>query len=174
MLNTLSSFSVRVIMNPVLCDPQWFRETPIDDQTGPIDSVSKTERYDGRGGSSRGRSAFPVQQQRLGNPQFRPFQQPGPSRFGQSSHPQFSGPQFAQVNAMTREQAEGTSGGGIIQGGGSVCSGRHCGNLLVVIVVQRIELLHLHTRIILLSSILLAVPVLLNESTRILCSRTNG
>ncbi|KZV40800.1 hypothetical protein F511_22241 [Dorcoceras hygrometricum] len=33
------------------------------------------------GGSSRGRS-FPVQQQRLGEPQFRPFQQPGPSRFG--------------------------------------------------------------------------------------------
>ncbi|KZV29293.1 hypothetical protein F511_22991 [Dorcoceras hygrometricum] len=55
----------------------------------------------GRGGSSRGRSVFPVQQQRLGEPQFRPFQQPGPSRFGQS---QFSGPQLAQVNAMTREQ----------------------------------------------------------------------
>ncbi|KZV53050.1 hypothetical protein F511_23523 [Dorcoceras hygrometricum] len=44
----------------------------------------------GRGGSSIGRSAFPVQQQRLGEPQFRPFQQPGPSRFGQFSHPQFS------------------------------------------------------------------------------------
>ncbi|KZV36300.1 hypothetical protein F511_22415 [Dorcoceras hygrometricum] len=66
-----------------------------------------------RGGSSRGRS-FPAPQQRLGEPQFRPFQQPGPSRFGQSSHPQFSGPQFAQVNAMTREQAKGTPGGGII------------------------------------------------------------
>ncbi|KZV27112.1 hypothetical protein F511_37204 [Dorcoceras hygrometricum] len=39
---------------------------------------------------------------------------------------------------------------------------RHCGNLLVVIVVQRFKLLHLHTRIILLSSVLLAVPVLLN------------
>ncbi|KZV52928.1 hypothetical protein F511_36538 [Dorcoceras hygrometricum] len=69
----------------------------------------------GRGGLSRCRSTFPVQQQRLGKPQFRPFQQPGPSRFGQSSHPQFSGPQFSQVNAMTREQAEGTPGGGIIQ-----------------------------------------------------------
>ncbi|KZV41929.1 receptor-like protein kinase [Dorcoceras hygrometricum] len=45
--------------------------------------------------------------ERLGEPQLRPFQQPGPSRFGQYSHPQFSGPQFAQVNAMTREQAKG-------------------------------------------------------------------
>ncbi|KZV21990.1 hypothetical protein F511_41685 [Dorcoceras hygrometricum] len=69
----------------------------------------------GRGGSSRGRS-FPMQQQRLGEPQFRPFQQPGPLRFGQSSQPQFSGPQYAQVNAITREQAEGTPGGGVITG----------------------------------------------------------
>ncbi|KZV25265.1 hypothetical protein F511_39055 [Dorcoceras hygrometricum] len=38
----------------------------------------------GRGGSSRGRS-FPAPQQRLGEPQYRLFQQPGPSRFGQSS-----------------------------------------------------------------------------------------
>ncbi|KZV54638.1 hypothetical protein F511_02672 [Dorcoceras hygrometricum] len=68
-----------------------------------------------QGGSSRGRS-FPVQQQRLGEPQFRPFHQPGPSRFGQSSQPQFSGPQFAQMNAMMREQAEGTPGGGVIAG----------------------------------------------------------
>ncbi|KZV27925.1 hypothetical protein F511_30709 [Dorcoceras hygrometricum] len=40
----------------------------------------------------------------------RSFQQPGPSCFGHSSQPQFSGPQQAQVNAMTREQAEGTPG----------------------------------------------------------------
>ncbi|KZV51434.1 hypothetical protein F511_20814 [Dorcoceras hygrometricum] len=46
----------------------------------------------GRGGSSKGRS-FPAPQQRLGEPQFRTFQQPGPSWFGQYSHPQFSGPQ---------------------------------------------------------------------------------
>ncbi|KZV44899.1 hypothetical protein F511_17878 [Dorcoceras hygrometricum] len=69
----------------------------------------------GRGGSFRDRS-FAAPQQRLGEPQFRPFQQPGPSRFGQYSHPQFSGPQFAQVNAMTREQAEGTPGEGVIAG----------------------------------------------------------
>ncbi|KZV23036.1 hypothetical protein F511_16560 [Dorcoceras hygrometricum] len=62
------------------------------------------------GGSGRGRS-FPIQQQRLGQPQNRPFQHPGPSRFGQSSQPQFTGPQYAQVNAMTREQAEGTTTG---------------------------------------------------------------
>ncbi|KZV34071.1 hypothetical protein F511_25166 [Dorcoceras hygrometricum] len=49
----------------------------------------------GRGGSSRGRS-FLAQQQRLGEPQFRPFQQPDPLKFGQSSHPQFSGPLFSQ------------------------------------------------------------------------------
>ncbi|KZV35542.1 hypothetical protein F511_18351 [Dorcoceras hygrometricum] len=48
----------------------------------------------GHGGSSKGRS-FPAQQQWLGEPNLRPFQQPGPSRFGLSSHPQFSGPQFA-------------------------------------------------------------------------------
>ncbi|KZV55643.1 hypothetical protein F511_29124 [Dorcoceras hygrometricum] len=57
-------------------------------------------------GSYRGRSS-PAPQQRLGEPQFWPFQQPGPSRFGQSSQPQFSTNQFAQVNAMTREQAKG-------------------------------------------------------------------
>ncbi|KZV36944.1 hypothetical protein F511_25769 [Dorcoceras hygrometricum] len=61
----------------------------------------------GRGGQSRGRShQFP--QPRLGETQFRPFQQPGPSRFGQSSQPFFSRPQHAQVNAITREQAEET------------------------------------------------------------------
>ncbi|KZV14539.1 hypothetical protein F511_42678 [Dorcoceras hygrometricum] len=61
----------------------------------------------GRGGPSRGRSQQ-FQQPRLGETQFRPFQQPGPSRFGQSSQPFFSGPQHAQVNAITREQAEET------------------------------------------------------------------
>ncbi|KZV45458.1 hypothetical protein F511_20631 [Dorcoceras hygrometricum] len=45
---------------------------------------------------------------RFGETQFRPFQQPGPSRFGQSSQPFFSGPQHAQVNTITREQAEET------------------------------------------------------------------
>ncbi|KZV35511.1 hypothetical protein F511_32976 [Dorcoceras hygrometricum] len=58
------------------------------------------------GGSSRDRP-FLAPHQRLGEPQFRPFQQSGPSRFGQSSQPQFSGPQFAQLNAMTREQEDG-------------------------------------------------------------------
>ncbi|KZV24864.1 hypothetical protein F511_14747 [Dorcoceras hygrometricum] len=56
---------------------------------------------EGRGGSSRGRS-FPAPQQRLVEPQFWAFQQPGTWRFVKSSQPQFSGPQFAQVNAMTR------------------------------------------------------------------------
>ncbi|KZV19908.1 hypothetical protein F511_31952 [Dorcoceras hygrometricum] len=60
------------------------------------------------GGSSRGRS-FHVQQQRMGKTQHRLFQQPRPSCFGQSSQPHFSGPQQAQVNAMTKEQAEGTT-----------------------------------------------------------------
>ncbi|KZV31166.1 hypothetical protein F511_16490 [Dorcoceras hygrometricum] len=64
----------------------------------------------GRGGSSRGRSPqFP--QPRVGEMQFRPFQLPGPSRFGQSSQQHFSGSQHAQANAITREQAEGTSSG---------------------------------------------------------------
>ncbi|KZV27137.1 tudor domain-containing protein 3 [Dorcoceras hygrometricum] len=76
----------------------------IDELAARVDDM---ELVMGRGGSSRGRS-FPAQQQRLGESQFRLFQQPDPSRFGQSSHPQFSGPQFAQVNAMTRDQAEGT------------------------------------------------------------------
>ncbi|KZV14319.1 hypothetical protein F511_19462 [Dorcoceras hygrometricum] len=48
----------------------------------------------GRGGQSRGRS--------------QQFQQPGPSLFGQSSQPFFSGSQHVQVNAITREQAEET------------------------------------------------------------------
>ncbi|KZV46637.1 hypothetical protein F511_38752 [Dorcoceras hygrometricum] len=61
----------------------------------------------GRGGQSRGRSPQ-LQQPRLGETQYRPFQQPGPSRFEQSSQPFFSGPQHAQVNAITREQAEAT------------------------------------------------------------------
>ncbi|KZV19844.1 hypothetical protein F511_22856 [Dorcoceras hygrometricum] len=50
----------------------------------------------GRGGQSRGRSPQ-FQQPRLGETQFRPFQQPGPSRFGPSSQRFFSGPQHAQV-----------------------------------------------------------------------------
>ncbi|KZV20485.1 hypothetical protein F511_31856 [Dorcoceras hygrometricum] len=56
------------------------------------------------------RVLYPVRitEQRFGEPQYRPFQQSGPSRFGQPSQPQFSGPQHAQVNAMTREQVEGT------------------------------------------------------------------
>ncbi|KZV23029.1 hypothetical protein F511_14580 [Dorcoceras hygrometricum] len=61
----------------------------------------------GRGGQSRGRSQQ-FQQPRFGETPFRPFQQPGPSRFGQSSQPFFPGPQQAQVNAFTREQAEET------------------------------------------------------------------
>ncbi|KZV28234.1 Retrotransposon-like protein [Dorcoceras hygrometricum] len=61
----------------------------------------------GRGGQSRGRSPqFP--QPRVGEMQFRPFQLPGPSRFGQSSQQFFSGPQHAQANAITKEQAEET------------------------------------------------------------------
>ncbi|KZV50657.1 hypothetical protein F511_30068 [Dorcoceras hygrometricum] len=56
---------------------------------------AKTHYVGVQGGSSRGRY-FPAPQQRLGEPQYRPFQYPGPSRFGQSSQPQFSGPQFAQ------------------------------------------------------------------------------
>ncbi|KZV38608.1 hypothetical protein F511_04979 [Dorcoceras hygrometricum] len=39
---------------------------------------------------------------------------------------------------------------------------RHCGNVLVVIVAQRFELLHLHTRMLLSSPVLLAMPVMLN------------
>ncbi|KZV29265.1 hypothetical protein F511_27346 [Dorcoceras hygrometricum] len=62
----------------------------------------------GRGGQSRGRSQQQFQQPRFGETPFRPFQQPGPSRFGQSSQPFFPGPQHAQVNAFTREQAEET------------------------------------------------------------------
>ncbi|KZV49482.1 hypothetical protein F511_24924 [Dorcoceras hygrometricum] len=50
----------------------------------------------------------------------------------ESSHPQFSGPQFAQVNAMTRERAEGTPGGGIIAG----ITDSACKNQLVVVSVQ--------------------------------------
>ncbi|KZV46754.1 hypothetical protein F511_30192 [Dorcoceras hygrometricum] len=61
----------------------------------------------GRGGQSRGRSQQ-FQQPRFGETQIRPFQQPGPSRFGQPLQPFFSGPQHAQVNAFTREQAEET------------------------------------------------------------------
>ncbi|KZV19814.1 hypothetical protein F511_34405 [Dorcoceras hygrometricum] len=61
----------------------------------------------GRGGQSRGRSQQ-FQQPRFGETQIRPFQQPGPSRFGQPSQPFFPGPQHAQVNAFTREQAEET------------------------------------------------------------------
>ncbi|KZV52369.1 hypothetical protein F511_33219 [Dorcoceras hygrometricum] len=61
----------------------------------------------GRGGQSRGHSPQ-FQQPRFGETQFRPFQQPGPSRFGQSSQTFFSGPQHAKVNAITREQAEET------------------------------------------------------------------
>ncbi|KZV58411.1 hypothetical protein F511_21168 [Dorcoceras hygrometricum] len=72
----------------------------------------------GRGGSSRGRSPqFP--QPRVGETQFRPFQLPGPSRFGQSSHKHFSGPQHAQANDITREQAEGAPSG-VIAGNCSV------------------------------------------------------
>ncbi|KZV30183.1 hypothetical protein F511_04222 [Dorcoceras hygrometricum] len=48
------------------------------------------------GGSSRGRS-FLAPQERIGETQFSPFQQPGPSSFEQSSKPHFSGPQHAQV-----------------------------------------------------------------------------
>ncbi|KZV22895.1 hypothetical protein F511_28518 [Dorcoceras hygrometricum] len=62
----------------------------------------------GRGGQSRGRSQQQFQQPRFGETPFRPFQQPGPLRFGQSSQPFFPGPQQAQVNAFTREQAEET------------------------------------------------------------------
>ncbi|KZV22344.1 hypothetical protein F511_20441 [Dorcoceras hygrometricum] len=61
----------------------------------------------GRGGQSRGRSQQ-FQQPRFGETPFRPFQQPDLSRFGQSSQPFFPGPQHAQVNAFTREQAEET------------------------------------------------------------------
>ncbi|KZV44276.1 hypothetical protein F511_10395 [Dorcoceras hygrometricum] len=62
----------------------------------------------GRGGQSRGRSQPQLQQPHFGETPFRPFQRPGPSRFGQSSQPFFPGPQHAQVNAFTREQAEET------------------------------------------------------------------
>ncbi|KZV33280.1 hypothetical protein F511_05403 [Dorcoceras hygrometricum] len=67
----------------------------------------------GRGGQSRGRSQQfqqfqQFQQPHVGETPFRPFQQPGPSRFGPSSQPFFPGPQHAQANAMTREQAEET------------------------------------------------------------------
>ncbi|KZV39250.1 hypothetical protein F511_28904 [Dorcoceras hygrometricum] len=61
----------------------------------------------GRGGSSWGRSPQFLQP-RVGETQFRPFKLPGPSRFGQSSQQHFSGPQHAQANAITREQAEET------------------------------------------------------------------
>ncbi|KZV55811.1 hypothetical protein F511_13233 [Dorcoceras hygrometricum] len=87
----------------------------------PVHDTSRSARAprsQGYHGYSAGRGVDPAggaqEVQRLGEPQFRPFQHPGPSRFGQYSHPQFSGPQFAQVNDMTREQAEGTPGGGVI------------------------------------------------------------
>ncbi|KZV38980.1 hypothetical protein F511_36988 [Dorcoceras hygrometricum] len=54
-------------------------------------SQQTTAQPQGRGGQSRGRSAQ-FTQPRLGETQFRPFQQTGPSRFEQSSHHFFSGP----------------------------------------------------------------------------------
>ncbi|KZV56870.1 hypothetical protein F511_26112 [Dorcoceras hygrometricum] len=54
-----------------------------------------TAQPQGRGGQPRGRSQQ-FQQPRFGEAPFRPFQQPGPSRFGQSSQPFFPGPQQAQ------------------------------------------------------------------------------
>ncbi|KZV30758.1 hypothetical protein F511_03736 [Dorcoceras hygrometricum] len=54
----------------------------------------------GRGGQSRCRSQQ-FQQPRLGETQFRSFQQPGPSRFGQSSQSFSSQPQHAQREEET-------------------------------------------------------------------------
>ncbi|KZV24118.1 hypothetical protein F511_41442 [Dorcoceras hygrometricum] len=58
-------------------------------------SQQTTAQSQGRGGQSRSRSQQ-FQQPRVGETQFRPFQQPGLSRFGHSSQPFFSGPQHAQ------------------------------------------------------------------------------
>ncbi|KZV15777.1 hypothetical protein F511_24051 [Dorcoceras hygrometricum] len=88
-----------------------------------LSSVHTAAPPQGRSGGSSRSHSFSIQQQRVGEAQHRPFQQPGPSRFGQSSQPQFSGPQHAQVNAMTREQVEGTPGG-VIAGYQGFSAGR--------------------------------------------------
>ncbi|KZV49723.1 hypothetical protein F511_23341 [Dorcoceras hygrometricum] len=74
----------------------------------PIGSQHDAVPSQGRAGGSSRCCSFPAPHQRVRETQYRPFQQTCPSRFGQSSQLQFSGPQHAQVNAMTSEQSEDT------------------------------------------------------------------
>ncbi|KZV25254.1 hypothetical protein F511_24265 [Dorcoceras hygrometricum] len=65
-----------------------------------IEALSVSQSQQGSAGSSSQRPQLFVQSQQLG------FQPREPSRFGGSTRPQFPGPQQAQVNALTREQAD--------------------------------------------------------------------
>ncbi|KZV45027.1 hypothetical protein F511_20100 [Dorcoceras hygrometricum] len=83
------------------------RSVPRRGRDRQVDLEQTAAQPQGRGVQSRGRSQQ-FQQPRFGETPFRPFQQPGPSRFGPSSQPFFPRSQHAQDNAFAREQAEET------------------------------------------------------------------